>query len=101
MVKKEYIEREAARDYINNGDGTPLQKFFADLCVLNTPAADVEEVRHGRWIPDIRARKSADGYYYLWNSSPETVFVCSECGRVESRKEPYCHCGAKMDKEDN
>ena len=41
---KEYIEVEKARDYIHNGDGTPMQKLFADLCVLNSPrATDVVE----------------------------------------------------------
>lgn len=29
-------------------------------------------------------------------------YVCSECGRTEKNKEPYCNCGAKMDtKEEN
>lgn len=90
MAEKKYIEVEAARDYINNGDGTPLQKFFADLCVLHTPAADVEEVRHGEWIPYFNEYK---GYVTSYN--------CSLCNRRVTDKEPYCHCGAKMDKEDN
>lgn len=24
-------------------------------------------------------------------------YTCSICGRTEKEKEPYCHCGAKMD----
>lgn len=25
-----------------------------------------------------------------------TIYRCSKCGRVESEKEPFCHCGADM-----
>lgn len=40
---------------------------------------------------------------YICNSDDEpvakigVVFICSECGRQEYHKEPYCHCGAKME----
>lgn len=27
-------------------------------------------------------------------------FVCPLCGRIEYQKEPYCHCGARMDGDD-
>lgn len=63
------------------------------------PAADVVEVRHGRWI-GIEYDGYADGcpVYDLWE--------CSECGE-EVRGEdvpsthPWCHsCGARMGKED-
>lgn len=39
---------------------------------------------------------------FICNSNGEpvvktgTVFVCSECGREEHFKEPFCHCGADM-----
>lgn len=49
--------------------------------VADTPAADVAEVVHGRWI------LHDDG-----------VFTCSECGNAESNDSYYCRlCGAKMD----
>lgn len=49
--------------------------------IRNAPAADVAEVRHGRWI------LHEDG-----------VFTCSECGNAESNDSYYCRlCGAKMD----
>lgn len=49
--------------------------------IRNAPAADVAEVRHGRWI------HHEDG-----------VFTCSECGNAESNDSYYCRlCGAKMD----
>ncbi len=61
------------------------------------PEKEMAEVRHGRWISATRMPKSPDGLFY-WNQQPEEVFECSECGRTEKEKEPYCHCGAKMDR---
>ena len=67
-------------------------KKFASLFGLK--AADVVEVRHGKWILIRRQAASA-------------IFKCSECGREEVfdsfhrlENTPYCHCGARMDKED-
>ena len=50
------------------------------------PVADVAPVVHGRWISFL------DGDHIM----PERYYRCSRCGRVESRRQPYCHCGAKM-----
>lgn len=55
--------------------------------VSYAPAADVVPVVHGRWISFL------DGDHIM----PERYYRCSRCGRVESRRQPYCHCGAKMD----
>ena len=57
-----------------------------------TPPADVQEVRHGRWI-------SNDLGGYKW------AYYCSECDWVDgypfNDRHKYCpHCGAKMDLED-
>lgn len=57
-----------------------------------TPTADVQEVRHGRWI-------SNDLGGYKW------AYYCSECSWVDgypfNDRHKYCpHCGAKMDLED-
>lgn len=49
--------------------------------------AQVSSVVHGRWISFL------DGDHIM----PEQYYRCSRCGRVESRRQPYCHCGAKMD----
>lgn len=56
-----------------------------------TPTADVQEVRHGRWI-------SNDLGGYKW------AYYCSECGWVDgypfNDRHKYCpNCGAKMDGE--
>lgn len=64
----------------------------AETCSKYAP--DVEEVRHGEWKEEtkfiITDDPDDDGYW-------RTVYICSECERKEWRKEPYCHCGAKMD----
>ena len=118
---KEYIEREAILQYaekmyalaqkrVREGNTesdvwkatheTQMneRKEFVDL-LQSAPAADVVEVRHGRWI-GIEYDGYADGcpVYDQWE--------CSECGE-EVRGEdvpsthPWCHsCGARMDKED-
>lgn len=105
---KEYIERAVAvkkfenyrRDCEEENDERAAQIFedcISELMAI--PAADVAEVRHGRWI-GIEYDGYADGcpVYDLWE--------CSECGE-EVRGEdvpdthPWCHaCGARMDKED-
>ena len=106
---KEYIERAVAvkkfenyrRDCEEENDERAAQIFedcISELMAI--PAADVAEVRHGRWI-GIEYDGYADGcpVYDLWE--------CSECGE-EVRGEdvpdthPWCHaCGARMDKEDD
>lgn len=59
-----------------------------------TPTADVEEVRHGKWI--------CRGH----NGKMEYAFECSVCERwmftdfppkYVVKEYPYCHCGAKME----
>lgn len=94
----EYIEQEAAVETLN-----ALKPFLQSAAqerlmrriirqIGTIPAADVAPVRHGRWHPVL------DG---VWNL-PMPVLAgwrCSECGRTEQEKEPYCNCGAKMDLE--
>ena len=82
----EYIEREAARQ-------AHIKASLTTRLIDAIPAADVAEVRHGRWILIRRQAASA-------------IFKCSECGREELfdayhrlENTPYCHCGARMDKD--
>lgn len=77
---KEYIERAVALDVVKRTSGDYVAAWSE---IVHLPAADVAEVRHGRWI-----EKAPHPY-------------CSECF-VECRdKTPYCpNCGARMDKED-
>ena len=83
-----YIERDAviravmAAKWVDGSDGAMAMEIVA-----SPPAADVVPVVHGRWISFL------DGDHIM----PERYYRCSRCGRVESRRQPYCHCGAKMD----
>ena len=74
--------------------GKEWDKALARVCVANTPTADVQEVRHGKW------EDTGDGY------------LCSECGMfldtylwvtrhydIFHNGFNYCpDCGARMDK---
>ena len=84
---KEYIERAAVIDLITRRYEQP------ELCtyeINSIPAADVVEVRHGRWI--------------VFDSENPESKECTACGYLFSRIHPsnYCpYCGALMDgKED-
>ena len=88
----EYIRREAAmkaaNEWVSEACMAPVMRvsrLFDKLAKV--PAADVAEVVHRRWISFL------DGDHIM----PERYYRCSRCGRVESRRQPYCHCGAKMD----
>lgn len=65
-----------------------------------TPAADVQEVKHGKWIAKKIIKES---YNY---GVPYEIFRCSECLYMLSenglvRRYNYCpHCGARMDGEE-
>ena len=102
----EYIEKEAVINFIENGLNNPdeTKSFGHDAIeimaeVRYMPAADVVEVKHGKWIrPNVPNTRS-----YKWQ--------CSECGQIACWlhygnrgskniicKFGYCpHCGARMD----
>ena len=101
---KEYIERAAIiptlEDYyepINPNFPMTLELGQISEVLQNIPAADVVEVRHGRWIPDICESVSKRNRLIKYK-----VYSCSECGRSNGRvKKRYCPaCGARMDKEE-
>ena len=98
----DYIERattieaftEAEREADCPGADFPVIKRM----LANLPAADVVEVRHGRWIPSD-----------MGGGEPDEAYICSECGEPlilnegtpEENNMRYCPaCGARMDKED-
>lgn len=76
--------------------------WLAEEFEITEPHTDVAPVVHGRW----ELLRKGD-----WAS----VFVCSVCGRRERitesesynsqlkmpREYPYCHCGARMDGDDD
>ena len=95
---REYIERVTALNALIRALGYCQ---CANDVITRIPAADVAEVRHGRWNPEIH--HTYIPVEYDQNGDPilheYTSFRCSLCGREEPKEEPYCHCGARMDKE--
>ena len=102
---KEYIEREAVLERLAKVDMDTYYGFTAAVqfgvnhaiqCIKEAPAADVVEVRHGRWL-------TTDAY-------PHHLY-CSVCYKTYAKNAKwvneldlptnYCpNCGARMDKED-
>lgn len=89
----EYIKREDALDavlFALVGTGYQSNAIYA---IRDVPAADVEEVRHGTWLPIIERSSYLDPPYY-------DTGKCSSCGYVVDVSEmhfKYCpECGAKM-----
>ena len=86
-----YIKREDAIDavldvYYNTPD-IDLSGGQLEAAILNIPAADVAEVRHGRWL--------------CVDTDTEQFFLCNRCKKKEYWESNYCpNCGAKMDKEE-
>lgn len=85
----EYVTKEQVidwyRPYGHTDEPIPFETLVSDL--RDMKAADVAPVRHGRWITK-QEKDTFAGYLYSYE--------CSECGRVEQCKEPYCNCGVKM-----
>jgi len=81
------------RWYGRKGTTNPFDMAICDVLesiideVKYEKAVDAEPVRHGKWIVERRSKFPFDG----------VSIKCSLCGRYEYKKEPYCHCGAKMD----
>lgn len=82
MAKKEYIEREKLNDMLE--DFCVNETFYDAMQTI--PAADVEPVRHGRWINE---------NFYTHCSACGKMAIYDKYGQeVES---DYCpNCGAKM-----
>lgn len=62
----------------------------------NAPIADVEEVRHGKWI--YKGHHEIIGYGFQCSVCERWMFANSIKNVVGEY--PYCHCGAKMEKVD-
>ena len=97
-MSKEYIERQRAIvDACNSLELYPSEYAKLEDALNRIPAADVVEVRHGRWTI------AEDDYYGL------NIVKCSVCHEEWCFEEGddvfdlnyhYCpNCGCKMDKE--
>lgn len=86
----DYISREAAVEQCKRHSDYTAWSIKDGIEAI--PAADVEPVRHGRWI-----HEETEGGFHIWS--------CSRCGSGMNGNPKgtnlYCyHCGAKMDLED-
>ena len=101
---QKYIEREAL---LKSDDWQSLKSDFdkarAHIIILGQPAADVVEVRHGKWIKGRKEKlyynDDMSGFYDF----PVTCSVCKFDITDEGFYETdFCpNCGAKMDGEKN
>lgn len=90
QIKKRY---KSAGNVFNALLGIGFDPETASSFLNDINDADVVEVRHGEWIP------ITDEPTPLRECAILSGYECSECGRYEKEKQPYCHCGAKMDGE--
>lgn len=81
MMYQEAFEKNSAYQKWDSGCWIRYKLF--ERCVEAVPAADVVQVRHGRWLPV---------------DDKMDAFDCSECDAMVSKQCSYCPgCGAKMD----
>ena len=86
----EYIKKEDVYQHLDNEVEWKVNqdRLYALEVINDFPAAEVAEVRHGRWI-----------------STGVISCKCSDCGKLQLKSHAddsnYCpNCGARMDKED-
>ena len=90
MPNNDYVLRSDALAYVRHAYPKGLNLLMAYINVI--PTADVEPVRHGRWIPIHELRP--DGYPL----SVPTCFWCDQCKYSSESPRKFCpNCGAKMD----
>lgn len=87
-----------------NSNAPTIKRTYEEVLsqVEHLPAADVEEVRHGEWIPyefetycPAEFDENGDLITHKY-----THYKCSLCGEQNREIKPYCPgCGAKMNKE--
>ena len=97
----DYISRRSVMELVQfmPAKGGPIG-IVPTKAVLQIPAADVQPVRHGRWVTREVLVNPIDG---IWR----TLVECSECGGEAFKHEAYgyqrdnfCHlCGADMREE--
>lgn len=90
----EYIDRE---NYCKNICRCSREKCDKAKCPLWTaPAADVREVVRGEWVPCYEMQNVLRDDCTITGEKIFVGYMCSVCGRMERRMEPFCNCGADM-----
>ena len=96
VATEEFISREAAlfalRKAERGGSMTALTR-------LERAYAEIAEVVHGRWLEEKGQTLLPVEYDDVGEPilHDYVVYRCDRCGRTCKQKEPYCHCGAKME----
>ena len=83
-----YIDVDKAIENIRSGDGTSMQKLFAECCVLAVPAADVVEVLRCKDCKYGRSRQSSKlGFVWCakWGNFLTACDFCS-CGKLTYKR---------------
>lgn len=94
-MKNDLISCRAIKEYINQSDLTNKEKMTLHIAINNIPTTAAPPEAHGKWVGyDVSYWRYRHGGGYPVNL---IRYRCSVCGRTVCKKEPYCHCGAKMD----
>lgn len=96
---KEYIEKDTAIKWVRDIPDTMSASTSIDMCLgmksmksralsalSDVPAADVVEVRHGRWVNIVHAIVDTTGYcdkchsQSVWRTRDMAYEICPRCG---------------------
>lgn len=85
--KSDYVTKDEIAQLMWERDKAidQLRSYGVDFC---QEKKELAEVKHGEWEEMVEHEHGGIKKFF---------FECSLCGRIECQKEPYCHCGAKMD----
>jgi hypothetical protein len=102
-MAKEYIDREVAIKSIKNDLPNIVNYRKADAieCLETLPAADVAEIRHGRWLSAYEQALKlgiTDKFMLEQAKNDKWWKFCHFCEQSSKGGSNYCpNCGAKMD----
>ena len=93
IKKRHNCKRDCAScDFAIDGDSWCEGEIFV-VDLLRIPSADVQTVKHGKWLDEGVPVGSHTGGVAVIN-----VTYCSECEEQVDYRTPYCpYCGARMD----
>lgn len=111
-----FVSREALTEAFENADADVCESFPDGYCdwgfgrenirevIAGVPAADVEPVRHGKWNIRVSDKRTLCMECSLCgrrvdNISLHRLLIFGEYGEA-CRRYPNCHCGARMDLEE-
>lgn len=88
-IERAYLTEQFESRLHDDNVMCPVMKVLDALEIVDTaPSADVEEVKHGKWLVIGKTKGRSN------------ILQCSACGKVRKGvgKSAYCRdCGAKMD----